>query len=354
MAEQTNTSSKFSATMQVVKDFFHVNPGETRRVQTPKESDNESVFDLGYIPTSKAIDYSLLTSGYFTVDDFGLPAIAFGGTEDAGDIFWQIIVTGLSELHEEKYALHNTISDSVAIFAAGAKPIAITINGYVLLSASDDEHYRFLQSYVDKFRARLLSAQEKKLTFRSQDTAFKLIIDSIALSRDVALENYVGITVSGLAYEYTQTDSLERLDLSYYGKKRKTKASAIELDEEDEEKKEMEQETNKEEAAKPAEPKQETPKEPEVKEKTSKNPPQPKKKPEPAKPKPESKLPPLPTALEPPKPSKPTVQMTPQVNAPEGKKQINLPPVEIPSGGSRVPPALLLQAFPLKLRGGKK
>lgn len=255
----TETPSRFSATMQVVKDFFHVNPGESYGKKPVSESDNKSVFDLEYIPTSKAAVYTLLTSGYFTVDDFGLPAIAFGGSQDAGDVFWQIIVTNLSELHEEKYALHNPISDSVAIYAAGAKPIAITLNGYVPISASDDEHYKLLQGYVDRFRARHLSANEKKLTFRSQDTSFKLIIDAMALSRDVALENYVGLTVSGLAYEYKQTDSLESLDLSYYGKKHSVKAKKGELDEEEEE---------------------EGKKESEVREKTKNNPSGPSKKPE--------------------------------------------------------------------------
>lgn len=239
-------------TAKQIEDFFYTKkavPGSPG--QNP---DADSVFELGYIPTSKAADFNAITTGYFTINDIGSEALAQLGLnsflpqgeikQQADGTFWQIIVTHLHETHEEAYALHNTVSDNIVVFSTGAKPIIVNIRGYVLISDSDDHNYLLLRNYVDHFRARHLSAKGISLSFRSQDTNFKLIIESINLSHTVELETYVGITFSGLAYDYGQTDSHERLDLSYYGKYRKVSASKSEEIEEQE--KEKEKETEKE------------------------------------------------------------------------------------------------------------
>lgn len=224
-----------------IEEFFYTRkavPGSTG--QNP---DADSVFELGYIPTSKAADFTAVTSGYFTINDIGSEAISKLGLNkflpqneadrQADGTFWQIIVTHLNEEHEETFSLHNTVSDNIAVFATGAKPIVISIRGYVLISDSDDYNYLLLRNYVDHFRARHLSANGTSLTFRSQDTSFKLAIESISLSHTIEFETYVAITFSGLAYDYGQTDSYEHLDLSYYGKYRKAAASKREEEKEE-------------------------------------------------------------------------------------------------------------------------
>lgn len=244
-------------TTQQIRDFFYaekVTPG-----RTGENPDAYSVFDLEYIPTSKAADFNALTSGYFTINDFGQDAVkklgfnAFAdrksSTGEADGTFWQIIVTHLSEEHEETYALHNTIADNVAVFSTGARPVAITIKGYVLVSGSEDYNYLLLRNYVDHFRARHLSANSASLTFRSQDTGFRLVIESLSLSHTIEFETYVEATFSGLAYDYGLTGSFEPLDLSYYGRYRKTPASRREEEEakkEEEEKKRQEASENSE------------------------------------------------------------------------------------------------------------
>ncbi len=173
----------------------------------------KSVFSLEYIPTSKAADFTVLTSGYFSISDTAV----HDTNESNSDTFWEIIVTDLAEEHEEKFALHNTISDSIVIFSTGARPINVTIGGYVLLSHTDDHSYKLLNAYVEKFRARKLAAQNTHLTFVSQDTTFRLIIESMHLSRTVELESYLGVEISGLAYAYRQSGSSEAFSLGYYG-----------------------------------------------------------------------------------------------------------------------------------------
>lgn len=248
-------------TVKEVQDFFYAKNivggtngqnAEAKSVFTPipnpKETGGE--YEGGYISTSKAVDFDELTSGYFTINDVGSDALKslgissileeYGESTSAIDgTFWQIIVTDIHESHEECYSLHNTIADNVAVFATGAKPIEISIRGYVLISDSDDHNYALLKNYVDHFRARHLSAKANaSLTFRSQDTSFKLIIESINLGHTIELETYVTVTFAGLAYDYGQTDSYERLDFTYYGKNSQTPGSRNELMQGEEEEKE--------------------------------------------------------------------------------------------------------------------
>lgn len=247
-------------TLKDVQDFFYtkkVVPGangsnaEAKSVFEPIPNPGDTLeYGGGYIPTSKAADFTALTSGYFTINDVGAEALKslgitsileeYGASTSAIDgAFWQIIVTNINEIHEESYSLHNTIADNVAVFSTGAKPVAMSIRGYVLISDSDDHNYALLRNYVDHFRARHLSAKvDASLTFRSQDTNFKLIIESINLGHAVEFETYVAVTFAGLAYDYGQTDSYEKLDLSYYGKQRSVPGSRKELMKEEDEKKE--------------------------------------------------------------------------------------------------------------------
>ena len=198
---------------------------------TPQQA--KSVFTDGYIQTSKAVDYTVVTSGYFTIDATAMPDVTanststrtvtlgnkngFNTTATETKPFWQLIVTTLAEVHEENYSMHNTLADSVSIFSTGAKPIQISISGFVLFAPHDDHLYVLLKSYVDSFRARHLSARDKHLRFVSQDTDFNLIIQSISLGYTVQMETYVPLTVSGLAYDYNMLNSNETLLKTYYG-----------------------------------------------------------------------------------------------------------------------------------------
>lgn len=250
-------------TLKDIQDFFYTqktvgdvngkNAG-AKSVFTPIPNPAETggEYEGGYIPTSKAAEFDALTSGYFTIHDVGSEALnslgitsileEYGVHSSATDgTFWQIIVTDIHETHEESYSLHNTIADNAAVFATGAKPIAMSIRGYVLISDSDDHNYALLRNYVDHFRARHLSTKvDASLTFRSQDTSFKLIIESINLAHTIEFETYVEVTFAGLAYDYGQTGSYEKLQLSYDGKNRKIPDSRkgwLEEDEEEEKKK---------------------------------------------------------------------------------------------------------------------
>jgi len=233
-------------------------------ISTPTSSvAAKSVFDYEYIPTSKAVDYTAVTSGYFTIEESSTVTNVttntittnpdpMNSTETAESVapvtktqqtattstktekstFWHIIVTVLAEVHEEKFSMHNTLADSVSIFSTGAKPVAISISGYVLFSKKDDHLYELLKNYVEGFRARLLSAQNKHLKFFSQDTEFSLILQSISLGYTNEMETYVPITFSGLAYEYHMRDSTEALLRTYYGTEGKAQEEKITKDKE--------------------------------------------------------------------------------------------------------------------------
>lgn len=132
-------------TLQDIEDFFYTQKivGGTNGQNTeaasvftpiPNPAETGGEYAGGYIPTSKAADFDALTSGYFTISDIGADALKSLGitsileeygqlTSAADGTFWQIIVTNIHETHEESYSLHNTISDNVAVFSTGAKPL---------------------------------------------------------------------------------------------------------------------------------------------------------------------------------------------------------------------------------------
>ena len=142
-------------------------------------------------------------------------------SENSGGVtaahFWQIIITGITEGHSEKSLVHNTLSENVSVFSAGAMPVQVSITGMLLRTRTDDHHFEFLQRYVDGLRARKLSLDERTCTFVSKDTSFKLIIEALVLESSVNNETYVNISIQGHAYGYKMTNSREPLQLDYYG-----------------------------------------------------------------------------------------------------------------------------------------
>ena len=208
-----------------------LNFGSLSSSSSSSESEVKSAFDLEYVPTSKAADYTVLTSGYFTIDEGGSSnpntsdAMSKSSNSSSAN-FWQMIIASLTEEHSEGYSLHNTLSDSVVVYATGARPISVSISGYVLFAKTDDHLFALLKYYVDQFRARHFTVNNKHLTFVSQDTRFKLIIQSIAMQHDVQFETYVPLTISGIAYEYRMDGSNEPLNFGYYGKNGKVVSAA--------------------------------------------------------------------------------------------------------------------------------
>ena len=174
----------------------------------------ESVFDLGYIPSSKNLMFGDAHACYFTLADrYNIITVEAPVT----DYFWRMIVMNIVEGHSEKHATHNTLSDSVGVFATGANHIDIIISGKILVSKTEDDSFVFLQEYVRRFRERQLAYSNKTLCFVFKDCTFNLIVQSITLTASVQSESYFDISVQGAAYGYKMLNSSEPLNLDYYG-----------------------------------------------------------------------------------------------------------------------------------------
>lgn len=179
-------------------------------VTTPTKA--VSVFDAGYISSSKSASLTKSRTGYFA-----LGATAFGGASGSTDggqadttqastaNFWQIIITSITEGH------------NVSVFAAGALPVQVNITGMLLRTASNNHHFEFLKRYVYGLRARKLSVEERTCTFVSKDTSFKIIIEALVIESSVENETYVNISIQGHAYGYKMANSRDHLQLGYYG-----------------------------------------------------------------------------------------------------------------------------------------
>lgn len=189
-----------------------------------------SVFARGYIHTSKAANYTAQSTGYFCLGDAAaanagkstrkaiFSATASQAASPAPDgAFWQIIIQEIAEAFSETASLHNTLSDSISLFTTGAAPIEVTITGKLLVTSSEDHRLVFLQNYIEAFRARKVEQSQRMLTFVSQDTSYKLLIQSIALGDTTDFETYVDISIQGLGYRYQMQGSSEPLNYGYYG-----------------------------------------------------------------------------------------------------------------------------------------
>lgn len=198
-----------------------------------------SVFDAGYISSSKAAALTKARTGYFALSTGGSGGLSASGglfSPESGTPaanFWQIIITSITEGHSEKSLVHNTLSENVSVFAAGALPVQINITGKLLRTASNDHHFEFLRRYVDELRARKLDLEERTCTFVSKDTTFRIIVEALVLESSVENESYVDISIQGHAYGYRMTGSRDPLKLGYYGTEPSVATSAAGKGEQD-------------------------------------------------------------------------------------------------------------------------
>lgn len=198
-----------------------------------------SVFEAGYISSSKDASLTKAQAGYFSLGPSSAVSTLFGSndaaSENSGGVtaanFWQIIITGITEGHSEKSLVHNTLSENVSVFSAGAMPVQVSITGMLLRTRTDDHHFEFLQRYVDGLRARRLSLDDRTCTFVSKDMSFKLIIEALVLESSVDNETYVNISIQGHAYGYKMTNSHEPLQLGYYGTEYPVATSGVKKEE---------------------------------------------------------------------------------------------------------------------------
>ena len=198
-----------------------------------------SVVEAGYISTRNDASLTKAQAGYFSLGPSSAVSTLFGSndaaSENSGGVtaanFWQIIITGLTEGHSEKSLVHNTLSENVSVFSAGAMPVQVSITGMLLRTRTDDHHFEFLQRYVDGLRARRLSLDDRTCTFVSKDTSFKLIIEALVLESSVDNETYVNISIQGHAYGYKMTNSHEPLQLGYYGTEYPVATSGVKKEE---------------------------------------------------------------------------------------------------------------------------
>ena len=178
-----------------------------------------SVFDLRYIPTSACAAYDFTGKSYFSVPattlegmrEAGAPEGVVGGI--ASSNFWQLIIERYSEQHSEDYSLHNTLSDSVAVFSCGAAPVTVRISGLLLTADHDDHRLAFLSRYLDRMRARRNTDAKRQLSFFIKGLSFNLIIKSLTFADSVSRESYARIEMEGWACHYPTRSAV----YGYYG-----------------------------------------------------------------------------------------------------------------------------------------
>lgn len=170
-----------------------------------------SVFSLGYVPTSPCAAFEFTAKAGFSVPGETLAGMAESGLslpEDlTADAFWEMIIERYSERHTEQYSLHNTLSDSVAVFACGPAPVTIRIGGRLLRADHNDHRLNFLMIYMNCMRARRRVEATRQLRFFLKGRAFDLIIKSLAFTESADSETYTQMDVEGWACSYPSASS---------------------------------------------------------------------------------------------------------------------------------------------------
>ena len=144
-----------------IQDFYNDVYGYNTNDQGTSLANTISVFEAGYISSSKDASLSKAQTGYFSLGSSSAASGLTGSNDAAAANFWQIIITGITEGHSEKSLVHNTLSENVSVFSAGAMPVQVSITGMLLRTRTDDHHFEFLQRYVDGLRARRLSLDDR-------------------------------------------------------------------------------------------------------------------------------------------------------------------------------------------------
>lgn len=191
------------------------------------KSDRKSVFDLGYIPTSKATKYEsdyrqktylqINSAAYNELSKQGLSTSDLQSLRD--DDFWELIVSDYSEQHAENMSVHNVLSESFCWFATGPAPVQVNITAHLLTSDAHDYRTHFLYLYTSNMRVKQLSRNARTLTLVLKDTVMKLFILSLSFSESSDMPDFSTVTISGIGYKYQNMYSESpTLYTGYYGK----------------------------------------------------------------------------------------------------------------------------------------
>ena len=202
-------------------------PEELSFTDQKPTSDRTSIFDRGYIPTSKDARYAddyrqktylqISSAAYNELSNQGLSTSDIQSLRD--DDFWELIVTEYSEQHAENMAVHNVLSESFCWFATGPAPVQVSLTANLLTSDAKDHRTHFLYMYTSNMRVKQLSRSARTLTLVMKDTVMKLFILSLSFSENSQMPDFSTVTISGIGYKYQNMYSASpTLYTGYYGK----------------------------------------------------------------------------------------------------------------------------------------
>lgn len=184
-----------------------------------------SVFEKGYLEIPKSSTNGFREKAFFRLNKPGTIPLTSSDELSLVDKntfrregFWQLIITSFSEEHMERYSVQNTLSNSVSVFALGANPIKVSIEGLMLMDGQSDHLAQFFELYVKMLRAKRLKEAGRVLEFHLKDTSFRLLIDSITVSHSVDVDGYATVSMQGIAYHYTMTGFADGTNHGYYGR----------------------------------------------------------------------------------------------------------------------------------------
>ena len=134
---------------------------------------------------------------------FSLYAPGTSLAENEDEPWWKLIVHSVTEEHAEKISLHETLANSLAVFSLGARPVSVSISGYLLTGGrNDDTLGSFFARYLEAFRAKKLNIAERMLQFTYMETSFLLYLEALGVRQAVGNDAYTEVFLTGYACRY--------------------------------------------------------------------------------------------------------------------------------------------------------
>jgi hypothetical protein len=123
---------------------------------------------------------------------------------DNGDFLYnQFILTGVQEVHSEKFQIVDTLSDGFITFAFGEKPEVWSISGVLINDLVSDQLGKFRQLFHDYLRVSELARTQRKMVINVPAIGYQMFGYAIAFAPQHSSENE---TVVPFTLQFIKTD----------------------------------------------------------------------------------------------------------------------------------------------------
>ena len=116
--------------------------------------------------------------------------------------FWELIITDIQETHMDASAVNPVFADTMIATAMGARPIGMSISGFLSMTQTQDHRMDFLYLYHNVLRGSISGGNSLPVMLSVKDTTCRIYITGITLNTNANIQDHVAVTITGIACDY--------------------------------------------------------------------------------------------------------------------------------------------------------